>query len=541
MSSERSQTSLRDLFQAAEGQHRAGNLAAAAVLYDALLVRNPSEPEFLHRRGIVAGQQGDHARAAMLIGQALGQRPDAWDIRQNLALTLERAGDRIGAAEQYGLVAEQWAVAGRLPEALAGYQKALALDDGNAAWHAGTGQMLGRLDRVEEALACLCRAVELDPFNGDIAATHGAALLTNRRPAEALAILRRAVMLNPASAGAWSNLGIAMERAGQAATDQAHYDAVLAVFERALTIAPELGTARTNRGLALLRDGRFDEGWAEHDAGCDPLPSPPLPSWWGEPPGGRVLLLAEQGLGDTVQFCRYALVMAEAGHNVDLLVQPALRAFLTRAMAHPRLRILNEEERIAAVTVAPLMKLPNRMRSGGAIPKADGYLTADAGLMAHWRQRLQPVPGERLVGLCWAGNPAHVMDSMRSASLADLAPLAGVTGVRFVSLQVGEVADQPAPDGLDLLRFTRDELMPLERLAALIACLDLVITVDSMPLHLTGALGVPAWGLIATACDSRWMIARTDTPWYSRTRLFRQATPGDWTAVARSVAAALGG
>lgn len=542
-SSEISQNSLRGLFQAAEVQHRAGNLAAAAVLYDALLTSDPGHPEFLHRRGIVAGQQGDLDRAEALIGQALARRPDAWDIRQNLALTLERKGDRAGAAAQYGLVAEQWAAAGRLDEALAVYQKALALDDGNAAWHAGAGQTLGRLDRVEEALDCLCRAVALDPFNGEIAATHGAALLANRRPADAWAVLRRAVVLNPAGAGAWSNLGIAMERAGQAETDQARYDAVLAVFERALAIAPDLRTARTNRGLALLRAGRFEEGWAEHEAGSDPLPSPPLPPWWGEPPGaraGRVLLLAEQGLGDTVQFCRYALVMAEAGHDVDLLVQPALRAFLARAMAHPRLRIVNEGELGGAVTAAPLMKLPNRMRSGGAIPKADGYLSADAGLMAHWRQRLAPVPGERLVGLCWAGNPAHVMDPMRSASLADLAPLAGVAGVRFVSLQVGATADQPAPDGLDLLRFARDDLMPLERLAALTACLDLVITVDSMPLHLAGALGVPAWGMIAAACDSRWMIARSDTPWYSRTRLFRQSVPGDWTAVARSIAAALG-
>ena len=542
-SSARSPDTRRDLFQAAEAQLRAGNLAAAATLYTALLAGSPGDPDLLHRLGIIAGQRGDLDRALDLIGQALEQRPDAWDCRQNFALTLERKGDRAGAAAQYGLMAKGMAAAGRLAEALSAYRRALTLDGDNAAWLDGTGQMLGQTGHAAEAVVLLRRAAELVPTDTGIAANLGAGLLEDRDPAGALRALRRAVLLDPANAAAWSNLGIAIERAGQAETDAARYDAAMAAFDRAVAIAPDLASAHNNRGLALLRAGRFEEGWADHEAGnATPLPGPPLPEWQGEQPEetGGVLLLTEQGLGDTLQFCRYALLLAETGHTVELLAQPALRAFLARGMAHPRLRILDEGDQIRATTRAPLMKLPNRMGTGGNIPKADGYLTADDGLVADWRRRLAPVPGERLVGLCWAGNPAHIMDRMRSAALADLAPLAEVTGVRIVSLQVGGPATQPAPAGLDLVRFTHDELVPLDRLAALTACLDLVVSVDSMPLHLAGGLGVPAWGMIATACDSRWMTTRTDSPWYSRTRLFRQSTPGDWTAVARAIAAALG-
>lgn len=540
-SSELSPDSRRDLFQAAEAQLRAGNLAAAATLYTALLGASPGDPYLLHRLGVIAGQQGDLDRALNLIGQALEQQPDAWDCRQNFALTLERKNDRAGAAAQYGILAAGLAAAGRLAEALGAYRRALTLDGDNPAWHAGTGQMLGQMGHAAEAVALLRRAAELAPADTGIAANLGAGLLEDRRPAGALSTLRRAVLLDPANAAAWSNLGVAIERAGQAETDAARDAAALAAFDRALAVAPNLGSARINRGLALLRAGRFEEGWAEYEAGSDPLPGPPLPEWRGEPPEetGGVLLLTEQGLGDTLQFCRYALMLADAGHAVELLAQPALRAFLTRAMPHPRLRILDERDQIKATTRAALMKLPNRMGTGGVIPKVDGYLSADDGLVADWRRRLAPAPGERLVGLCWAGNPAHVMDRMRSATLADLAPLSEVTGVRFVSLQVGGAADQTVPAGLELVRFTRDELMPLERLAALTAGLDLVISVDSMPLHLAGALGVPVWGMIAAACDSRWMTGRTDSPWYSSVRLFRQASPGSWAAVARSMAAAL--
>lgn len=541
-SSDLSPEAQRDLFQAAEAQLAAGNLTAAGTLYTALLAARPGDPDLLHRLGILAGQRGDLDRAAALIGQALEQRPDAWDYRSNLALTLQRKGDRAGAALQFGRLAEICAAAGRLADAQAAYKQALALDDGNAAWYAGVGQMAGRQGHAAEAVIFLKRAAELSPLESAILSDLGTGLLEHRQPAEALASLRRAVILDPSNGGAWSNLGIALERAGWAGTDEARYAAALGAFERALVIDPGLRTARCNRGLALLRAGRFVEGWQEYDAGCDPLPSPPLPQWQGEPPEavkGSVLLLSEQGLGDTLQFCRYALTMAESGYTVELLAQPPLRGFLAQSMSHPGVRILKDGDSIAAAAVAPLMKLPNRMGLGAAIPKADGHMNADPKLTAQWRARLAPAAGERLVGLCWAGTPNHVMDRMRSVSLADLAPLAGIPRVRFVSLQVGQAATQPAPEGLELMRFEREEMVPLERLAALTASLDLVITVDSMPLHLAGVLGVPAWAMIAAACDGRWMTGRTDSPWYSRTRLFRQSVPNDWTAVVHAIAAAL--
>jgi hypothetical protein len=263
------------------------------------------------------------------------------------------------------------------------------------------------------------------------------------------------------------------------------------------------------------------------------------PRWHGETTG-TVLLHAEQGFGDTIQFCRYAPLVRDLGPRVVLEVQPALVRLIRRL--DDRVTVIGRGDALPSFDqYCPLMSLPLALQT--PIPAAAGYFHADPAAVARWRDRLSELPG-RKIGLVWAGSPRHhapdlrAADRRRSIALRQLAPLAGVPGITFVSLQKGEAATQEPPHGMSLIDVTH-ELTDFDDTAALVHALDLVISVDTAMVHLAGALGVPVWVLNRFDTCWRWLLGRADSPWYESVTLFRQPAFGDWASVIETIAAAL--
>jgi len=434
---------------------------------------------------------------------------------------------------QRGL-AYHWA--GRLPQAEAAYRQILALDPTHADAHANLGAVLGAVDRLAEAEASCRAALRLRPNYPEAHLVLGGAMLGRGRLAEAEANCREALRLRPNYPEAHHNLGAALSHLGQLAEAEASY-------REALRLRPNYAVAHENLGYVLLLAGRFEEGWREHEwrQRTGPLSSNArnlaAQPWRGEPVGERTILLhAEQGLGDTLQFCRYAPLMA-CGGAIILEVQPPLVRLLSRLPGV--MQIVARGDRLPPFDLhCPLMSLPHAFGTTlDTIPAATPYLSADPALAAKWHERLVALDGLR-VGLVWAGqqglnDPAvAALDRRRSIALKALEPLGEVAGVSYMSLQTGVPGDQGAdpPYGMTLHNFT-DELHDFEDTAALIVNLDLVISVDTAVAHLTGALGKPVWLLNRFDTDWRWLLNRDDNPWYPTLRQFRQPSPGDWSSV----------
>ena len=447
--------------------------------------------------------------------------------------------------------------------------------DDATAWHA-LGAALGHLGHLAEAEAAFRRTAELVPDDPAALANLGGVLFELNRLDEALAALQRAAAGGQATAATRSNLGLVLmalghltqaehELAGAAAlapdadgilinhgsvlTELGRHDEAEACLQlvETRTAEPSIdrSRARFNRATVLLATGRAAEGWAAFEARRVLIPPPPieLPDWDGGPlPAGTTLLLhAEQGLGDAIQFLRYVPIAASRA-PVRLVLPDALRR-LAACLASSRCTIAGLADPLPpeCVARASLLSLPHILRLAGAPPPAP-YLTAPA-----------PPPGLELrgdgrlaIGLCWAGSPGYRFDRRRSLRLEQLAPLAGLPGLAFVSLQQGEAARQPAPPGLDLL----DPPSPLHDLAdtaCLIAQLDLVVSVDTAIAHLAGALSRPVWLLNRYGGDWRWQPGHQDEAgrslWYPSLRQFRQPVllPPEqaWSPTIAALAAAL--
>ena len=414
---------------------------------------------------------------------------------------------------------------------------------GYAVAHANLGCALFSLGRFEEAEARHEAALRLEPDYPDALSNLGNALLAQGRFEEAVAAFRAALRLRPDYAEAHANLGAALRDTGDIPEALLHCEA-------AIELQPGRPDARFNRALALLTAGRYAEGWAEHEHRLA-LPHYPrrdlgCPQWQGEPLAGRrILLHAEQGLGDTLQFVRYAPLVAARGGRVILEVQKPLVGLLARMEGVAEVVACGEE--LPGFDLhCPLMSLPHAFGTTiETIPACAPYLAPDPDLVARWAALLPSSMGKR-VGLVWAGSPRaneprnHYADRRRSLHLRSLAPLAAIPGVEFVSLQLGPRAAeaQSPPAGMAVLDLTAG-IADFDDTAALVAGLDLVIAVDTSVAHLAGALGKPVWLLSRFDACWRWLAGREDSPWYPGLRLFRQERPGEWGPVIARVAAEL--
>jgi Flp pilus assembly protein TadD len=464
----------------------------------------------------------------------------------------DRAGDHLRAEQAYRLAvqvgerhAEAWAglgtfclQRGRPDEAVEHLRRALLLRPDQAGVHSNLGVALAGGGRMPEAVASFAEAVRLRPDFVEALVHQGDALRCCGRYDEALASLRRALDLDGDNPDAHHHLALLHADAGRMTE-------ALAAFDTALRRRPDDPLFRKNRGLARLRAGDWANGWDDFEwrLRCREFPKRPFaqPRWGGGDLAGKTLLLwAEQGAGDTLQFVRFAALVKERGATVLLECPAAL---------HPLLACCPEIDRLVAAGAdppafdlhAPLMSVPGILGTSVAVvPAPVPYLFAEPALVARWQQELAPLTGFR-VGVCWQGNPRHAGDRRRSFPLSQLAPLAELPGVCLVSLQVGPGAEQVAAlagrfEIFDLGEKLTQTPGAFLDAAAVIRNLDLVVSCDTSVGHLAGALGAPVWLALADAADWRWLLGRSDTPWYPTMRLFRQKEAGKWEGVFADVA-----
>jgi hypothetical protein len=360
---------------------------------------------------------------------------------------------------------------------------------------------------------------------------------------EALECFRRAVRRDPNDAWSLISLGSSLMYAGE------HAEAILWI-ERALALEPENPDAHLTLAYLLLTGGELERGWREMEArwrspGMAPLLGVSertlVPAWEGAELAGKAIVLhAEQGLGDTLQFVRYVPLVAARGGRVILGCQPELKRLLSGMPGVDEIRAAGE--RLYSPEPpwhAALMSLPRIFGTTLETIPPSSYLRADEALAASWAARLASERRFR-VGLVWAGGPFNPRNRGRSLELRALAPLGRLGGVAFYSFQTGAAARQAAhaPAGLELTELPA-ALTDFAETAAALQHMDLLITVDTAVAHLAGALGRPVWILLPYAPDWRWLLAREDSPWYPSARLFRQPRPGDWRSVIARVADAL--
>ncbi len=494
---------------AAIGHQQAAHYAEAEALYRAVLADAPDHPNAVYLYGLLQLATGQTAAAVASLGRAVALRPSHLAAR----LGLGRA-----------LLAERQSGA-----ALAAAEMVLGWDPGNAQALFLRGTALSLLGRPAEAVEALRQAIAANPAAAAAHLNLGNALADLDALEAAEAAVRRATALDPTLVEAHASLGFILTSRGQLA-------AAVAACEAALALQPDAAQAHWNLATAALLAGDFTRGFAEyewrkrHDRYRRDYIDLPGPVWTGDDPAGRTILVhAEQGFGDTIQLARYLKLIAARGARVVLACDRRLVALLGTLPG------------VAAVaidgTLPPYdawidqMSLPRAFATTPAtIPAAGGYLAPDPVRAAAWSTSL---PKGRKVGIAWAGNPGHSNDRRRSLPPQALARLLAAPGIRFVSLQLGPRADEaglpdlPAP------------LADYADTAALIAALDLLVTVDTSVAHLAGALGVACWVMLPFAPDWRWQLGRDDTAWYSSLRLFRQPAPGAWHEVVARVVAEL--
>jgi tetratricopeptide (TPR) repeat protein len=518
------------LFALARREHRAGRLAEATAAYRKILALRPNVAEVHNHLGVALSQQGKFDEAAARFEQAIALRTN-----------YPEAHNKLG-----NLLRDQ----GKLDEAAARYQQALALRPDYADAHNNLGIILARQSRLDQAAARFEQAIALRP---DYATAHnnlGNVLQSQGKFDEAVARYEHALALRPNYADAHCNLGVVLRALGKLDEAAAHYT-------QALVLRPDYPDAQLGLAACYLVAGDYERGWPAYEGRLRRpgyLPQLSLPRWTGEPLAGHsLLLLADQGLGDTLQFVRYGRALKERGARVVLAAPAALGWLLARSAdwhgpgRHKpdwdELFMLGSGKELPRCDFyLPLLSAPGMLRTtASTIPCEVPYLWADPKLTAEWRAELAGIDGFK-IGIAWQGSRDYRWDRQRSIPLAHFAPLARLPGVRLVSLQKGFGSEQIATVDFPVLDLSGrlDEVAgPFMDTAAVIRSLDLVVSPDSVIAHLAGALGAPVWLALQFSAEWRWLLQRDDSPWYPTMRLFRQTTFGEWPDVFERMANAV--
>jgi tetratricopeptide (TPR) repeat protein len=527
-------------------------LDEAVASYQRAIDLKPAYPEAHYNLGIVLARQGRRDEAAASYQQAIALKPDYVDAHNNLGTVLARQDQLDEAAASYEqalrlnpnspgthhnlgrLLARQ----NKLDEAAASYRRALRLKPDDPEVHNHLGIVLAMQGRLDEAAACFQRAIGLEPDFPDAHNNLGSVLEKQDRFGEAVACFQRAVDLKLDFPDAHNNLGIALGKQGR-------LDEAVASYQQAVHFKPDYAEAHWNRGLAWLQMGQFEQGWPGYEwrwkcKDFGTLPPFQAPLWDGSPLAGRTLLVhAEQGLGDTLQFIRYAPLVQERGGRVIMMCQPLLTRLLARSSGIERLLAHGDPTPEFDFHV-PLLSLPGLLGTTlESVPAGVPYLDVEPELVETWRQRLSIYPGFK-IGIAWQGNPEYRLDRVRSIPLAQFGPVARVPGVHLLSLQKNAGREQlAAPERRFPVTDLGGQLDDFVDTAAVMKNLDLVITSDTSIAHLAGALGVPVWVALHEFSDWRWLQNRDDCPWYPTMRLCRQARLGQWEDVFHRIAEAL--
>jgi Flp pilus assembly protein TadD len=466
-----------------------------------------------------------------------GRLEEAAEIYRRI---LETAPSEARAWHLLGLVARQW---GELDLAVQYMGRAVELNPGFAEAHSNLGDAWQQWGELARAEVCFRRAVELKPQFVEAHYNLGNVLKQGGRLEEAEGSYRRVLELAPEYVNAHNNLGHTLY-------EQGRYDEAGDCFRRALALDRNHAEAHGNLSHSLLLKGEFEAGWREYEWRWKSRDMRPRefeqPRWDGGPLAGKTILLhAEQGLGDTLQFVRYAAVVNHLEAQVVLECPAALKPLLASCAGVDRLIGFGEE--LPAFDVhAPLLSMPGIFKlTLETIPAKVPYLRADQSLVDTWREKLASVRGFR-IGINWRGRTGTGSFVLRDIPLRCFAGLAALPDVRLISLQQGKGRQELAGAGeqvpiLDLGENIDQEHGAFMDTAAIMKNLDLVITSDTSIPHLAGALGVPVWLALPFVPDWRWQLTREDSPWYPTMRLFRQKRAGDWEGVFEEIRAALAG
>jgi tetratricopeptide (TPR) repeat protein len=545
-------TEATDPFQSAREAHQAGDFRRAEEGYRKLLRSDPKCSKVWLALGNLCDAQGRLVEAAACIQQAVECAPREGINHIELGNVLLRQGKYAEAETAYrrGLeilpnhleaLVNLGFVLGeqdRADEALVCYERARALAPHVPEVHHNLGNILRDKGKLDDALASYDEALRLRPEYAKAHINKGIALASRGSVGEALVSMRRGVELNPDFAEARNSLGTVLMAEGL-------LDDAVAEYERAIALKPDYPDARWNLSLHQLLCGDYERGWAEYEwrwrcPKTTPLPAQSQPRWDGAPLAGRTILVhAEQGLGDTLHFVRYAPLLKALGGRVILQCQGVLIPLLRRCSGIDEF-VAWRAPSPACDVWSPLMSLPALFHTAlSTIPAEIPYLFADPERVDRWRRELAPLSGFR-IGIAWQGSPRHAWDRHRSVPLSAFEPLARIPGVRLISLQKHHGAEQvrELKSVLPLMEFddSLDRDGAFTDTAAIIQNLDLVVTADSAVAHLAGGLGAPVWLALHHIPDWRWLLGRSDNPWYPTARLFRQPAVGAWGPVFRQIA-----
>jgi tetratricopeptide (TPR) repeat protein len=532
--------------------HQQGRFADAERVYREVLQHAPNHFDALHLLGVLGLQAGRTEAGVELIASAIKQNPNSWGAHNNLGNGLRELGrldaalgsferaialrpDFAEAQNNRGMVLQHLR---RFDDALAGFERAIALRPDYAEAHNNRGVVLQELHRTTDARGSFDAAIASRP---DYAAAHynrGTVLQELRRFDEALASLDRAIALQPDHAEAYNNRGLVLQELRRS-------DDAIASFARTIALKPDHAAAHVNQSVSLLQLGRFAQGWplyewrkkTEQPFGDRSFAQP---LWLGKDDisNRTVFVHWEQGLGDTVQFARFAKLLKARGASVVMSVQQPLYRLL--AQMSPDVQVINQDEVPGAFDYhCPLMSLPLALGTTlETIPAGKPYLSADESLRNTWNARLPPKTKPR-VGIVWRGGAKHKNDLQRSINLPTFVSLLS-DNVRWISLQQELKEGEPAALAqLDHVDRCGEQLQDFADTAALIDVLDLVIAVDTSVAHLAGAMGKQVWILLPYNADWRWLLDRSDSPWHPTARLFRQDSTRSWNNVMADVRGAL--
>ena len=501
------------IFRHAVQFHERGMRDEAGSIFAAILKHNPSHLPTLQRLAAIRRQQGKLEESRALLERAIYAYPDSAEAFNSLGNTL----NELNLAQ----------------EANEAYRRAIALRPEFPEAHFNLGNSLRKLSRFEDAAAAYRAAVALRPDYADAHNNLGLACDGLGRTTDALACFERAVAIDPSTRMACNNLALAL-------ADLNRHQEALPYFARARALDPDAAEPVFNESLVRLALADFESGWRDYEARWRLPKFRPnasafaQPQWDGSAPlhGKTILLHGEQGLGDTILFARYVPLVAERGGRIILAVQDAL-AHLFASIPGVAQTVTSKDPLPEFDYHSPMGSLPGAFHTTlESIPAEIPYLVPPAvsPTLTALAQAADPRP---TIGVCWAGNPSNPNDRNRSMRLADFAPLFAATGYRFVSLQQKLAPGDEETLASHAVDVSSDRAgRSLADTAALIAHLDLVITVDTAIAHLAGALGRKVWVLLPFRPYWVWQRARLDSPWYPTARLFRQPALGDWkTAV----------
>ena len=526
-----------------------GKVEGAIAHHRRALALMPDNAKAHYNLAIALYEQKQDLEAIDLYRQAIAVQPDYANAHHNLGMALYRQAKPEEAIACYRQAVElepnhasahnSLAVAlyqqNKLDEAIEHYQQAIAIHPGYVNAHDNLGIALKQQGKLEAAATHFQQAIAFNPSYANAYINLGNAMRELGRFNEAIAYCQESIRLQPTNADAYNTYGCVL-------VDLARFKDAIACFEDAVRLRPDFADAHLNMGIILLQIGEFRRGFEEYHWRWKTKQCPDLrytqALWTGESLHGKVILLtAEQGFGDTIQFARYAPMVAARGGEVIIACQKPLLRLLSTVPGVSRC-VDRDKDNIDIHTHAPLLELPYILgTTTDTIPANVPYLSPPSQSSI----QLDVPPNTQLkIGIVWATNPSNSTSGKRSCALSHFLSLLEVPGIALYSLQ----KEQPATDR-DLLQNTprlqdlQEQLTDFADTAAAIAQLDLIITVDTAVAHLAGALGKPTWTLLPHIADWRWLSDRDDNPWYPTMRLFRQNQPADWDSVMQQVRQAL--